>query len=63
MAKSDEQVMEEFDEAVNMSAGELEEWLGTDESRRFSRDNELSLAFRASLTNTGEATAFRLVVT
>ena len=33
MAKSDEQVMEEFDEAVNMSAGELEEWLQTEESR------------------------------
>lgn len=33
MAKSDEQVMEEFGEAVNMSAGELEEWLQTEESR------------------------------
>ena len=33
MAKSDEQVMEEFDEAVNMSAKELEEWLQTEESR------------------------------
>ena len=33
MAKSDEQVMKEFDEAVNMSAGELEEWLQTEESR------------------------------
>ena len=27
MAKSDEQVMEEFGEAVNMSRKELEEWL------------------------------------
>ncbi len=33
MAKSDEQVMEEFDEAVNMSASELKEWLQTEESR------------------------------
>ena len=33
MAKSDEQVIEEFDEAVNMSAKELEEWLQTEESR------------------------------
>ena len=33
MAKNDEQVMEEFDEAVNMSAKELEEWLQTEESR------------------------------
>jgi len=33
MAKSDEQVIEEFGEAVNMSAGELEDWLETDESK------------------------------
>jgi hypothetical protein len=33
MAKSDEQVVEEFDEAVNMSREELEEWLETDESK------------------------------
>ena len=33
MAKSYEQVMEEFGEAVNMSARELEDWLKTDESR------------------------------
>jgi DNA topoisomerase VI subunit B len=33
VAKSDEQVMEEFGEAVNMSAKELEEWLQTEESR------------------------------
>jgi hypothetical protein len=33
MAKSDEQVMEEFGEAVNMSRKELEEWLETDESK------------------------------
>ncbi len=31
--KSDEQVVEEFQEAVNMGAGELEEWLKTDESK------------------------------
>jgi hypothetical protein len=33
MAKSDEQVVEEFDEAVNMSSEELEGWLETDESK------------------------------
>jgi hypothetical protein len=33
VAKSDEQVIEEFDEVVNMSARELEEWLQTEESR------------------------------
>jgi hypothetical protein len=33
MAKSDEQVIEEFDEAVNMSSKELEEWLETEESK------------------------------
>ena len=33
MAKRDEQVAQEFDEAVNMSRKELEEWLETDESR------------------------------
>ena len=33
MAKSDEQVVEEFNEAVNMSRKELEDWLETDESK------------------------------
>jgi DNA topoisomerase VI subunit B len=33
VANSDEQLMEEFDEAVNMSAKELKEWLQTGESR------------------------------
>ena len=33
MAKSDEQVIGEFDEAVNMSAKELEDWLQTDKSK------------------------------
>ena len=34
MASDDRGTTEkEFDEAVNMSAGELEEWLGTDESQ------------------------------
>ena len=32
MSKSDEQVVEEFVEAVNMSRKELEEWLETEES-------------------------------
>jgi hypothetical protein len=33
MAKSDEQVHEEFQEVVNMDANELKEWLETDESK------------------------------
>jgi Protein of unknown function (DUF3140) len=33
MTKSDEQVVQEFDEAVNMSSKELEEWLETEESK------------------------------
>ena len=33
MAKCNEQVKEEFREAVNMSAKELEDWLETDESK------------------------------
>ena len=33
MAKSDEQVIQEFDEAVNMSRKELEDFLQTDESQ------------------------------
>jgi Protein of unknown function (DUF3140) len=33
MFKSDEQVVEEFEEAVNMSREELEEWLETAESK------------------------------
>jgi hypothetical protein len=33
MAKSDEQGIKEFDEAVNMSSKELEEWLETEESK------------------------------
>jgi hypothetical protein len=33
MAKSNEQVVQEFNEAVNMTRKELEEWLQTDESK------------------------------
>jgi hypothetical protein len=33
MAKSDEQVIQEFNEAVNMTPKELEEWLETNESK------------------------------
>ncbi len=33
MSKSDEQVIEEFDKAVNMSRKELEDWLETEESK------------------------------
>ena len=34
MAKNDEQVVEQFGEAVNMSAGELEDWLETEEPQQ-----------------------------
>ncbi len=33
MAKSDDEVRTEFDEAVNMTASDLRDWLETDESR------------------------------
>ena len=33
MSKSNEQVIEEFDEAINMSRKELEDWLDTEESK------------------------------
>jgi hypothetical protein len=34
MAKSDEQVIGEFNDAVNMTRKELEDWLQTDESKQ-----------------------------
>ena len=40
MAKSGEQVMEEFDEAVNMSSKELEEWLETEESKEVGQKDD-----------------------
>jgi DNA topoisomerase VI subunit B len=40
MAKSDEEVVEEFDEAVNMSSEELEEWLETDESKEVGQKDD-----------------------
>lgn len=40
MAKSDEQVMEEFDETVNMSVDELEKWLETDESKSVGQSDD-----------------------
>ena len=40
MAKSDEQVVQEFNEAVNMSASDLEDWLGTDESQRVGQKDD-----------------------
>ena len=40
MSKSEEQVMEEFDEAVNMSRKELEEWLETDESKEVGQKDD-----------------------
>ncbi len=33
MSKSNEQVIEEFDEVINMSRKELEDWLETEESK------------------------------
>ena len=40
MAKSDEQVREEFQEAVNMDADELKEWLETDESKSVGQSDD-----------------------
>ena len=40
MAKSDEQVKEEFKEAVNMGAGELQDWLQTDESKSVGQSDD-----------------------
>ena len=40
MAKSDEQVREEFKEAVNMDRKELEEWLQTDESKSVGQSDD-----------------------
>jgi hypothetical protein len=40
VAKSDEQIMGEFHEAVNMSAGELEDWLETDESKSVGQSDD-----------------------
>ena len=42
MAKSDEQVAQEFDEAVNMSSKELEEWLETDKSKEVGQKDRAS---------------------
>ncbi len=40
MAKSNDQMIEEFNEAVNMSAGELEDWLETDESKEVGQKDD-----------------------
>jgi len=40
MAKSDEQVMKEFNEVVNMTTKELEEWLETDESKSVGQSDD-----------------------
>ncbi len=40
MAKGNEQVKEEFREAVNMSAKELEDWLETDESKSVGQSDD-----------------------
>ena len=40
MSKSDEQVKEEFGEAVNMSRKELEDWLDTDESKSVGQSDD-----------------------
>ena len=40
MAKSDEQVRKEFQDAVNMDADELKEWLETDESKSVGQSDD-----------------------
>jgi hypothetical protein len=40
MAKSDKQVREEFQEAVNMDADELKKWLETDESKSVGQSDD-----------------------
>lgn len=39
MAKSNQQIIEEFDGAVNMTRKELEEWLQTEESKSVGQGN------------------------
>ena len=48
-------VREEFGEAVNMTAGELETWLGTDESQSVGQDSD------GSGESTGHASGRRIV--
>jgi Protein of unknown function (DUF3140) len=56
MASEDpETVRAEFGEAVNMTAGELETWLGTDESRSVGQDAD------GSGESTGHASGRRIV--
>jgi Protein of unknown function (DUF3140) len=50
-----ETVRAEFGEAVNMTAGELEKWLGTDESRSVGQDSD------GSGESTGHASGRRIV--
>ena len=40
MAKSNEQIREEFEEAVNMGSKELEDWLQTDESKSVGQSDD-----------------------
>jgi hypothetical protein len=40
MAKSDEQLIQEFNEAVNMTRKELKDWLRTDESQSVGQSDE-----------------------
>lgn len=40
MTKSDEQVIKEFDEAINMTTKELEEWLQTNESKSVGQSDD-----------------------
>jgi hypothetical protein len=39
MSDSDDTVGQDFDEAVNMTAGQLSDWLDTDESRSVGQDD------------------------
>jgi Protein of unknown function (DUF3140) len=50
-----DQIRREFGEAVNMTAGELEKWLGTDESRSVGQDSD------GSGESTGHASGRRIV--
>ena len=56
MAETDaDTIRREFAEAVNMTAGELEEWLGTEESQSVGQDSD------GSGESTGHASGRRIV--
>ena len=59
MAKSDEQVVEEFHEAVNMDADELNEWLHTDESKSVGQSDDGGRDLRATSRGAGSSRSSR----